>query len=351
MEAPTATAIIMATYAFMFTCYIFAWAYLLGWGVRWAVPDPQSLEAYGSIGSALTRKKLLTTTIVIWLAQTVVTIGSLFVTNMDSTAGLVLAILLTVAPFVIAIGIISFTFSLTKFQALKAWLPTLLAHVALIAVSYLVLKPFIVQSFFVPNSTMAPTMLGPHKITTCATCGEQAFAVHHTLQQKSPCICSNFHFTRESVRGKPQTQDHFLVSKLLFPKRGDLVAFAAPYDPSQIILSRLIGLPGETITIEDGNVWIDGKKWDKPDDIKTLQYSNNCLSPNGKVWGHPNSPAKLGEDEYFVLSDFSEISLDSRNFPANPATPNANTYAVPKDNITGVVTTTYWPIKRWRAFK
>ena len=318
-------------------------------GVRWALRKPQAFEA---IDAEITRKKLLKTAIVIWLAQTVVGIGTLLIEDLDSNAGLVIALLLLVAPYVIAIGIISAAFGLTKFQALKAWLPTLLATIAMLAVAF-AFSSFIAKGFLVPTSTMAPTVLGPHKITTCSTCGEQAFAAHHPFfsQQESPCICKNFHFTRESVRGKPQTQDRFLVSKLLSPERGDLIAFPAPYDPSQIILSRLIGLPGEMITIKDGDVWIDGKKWDKPEDIKKLRYTNQCYTTNGKVWGHPNSPAILGENEYYVLSDFSENSLDSRNFPANPASPNAKTYAVPKDNITGVVTTTYWPIKRWRAFK
>ncbi len=101
------------------------------------------------------------------------------------------------------------------------------------------------------------------------------------------------------------------TSYLLFsPGRGAVVAFypeqkegeEMPLDDSSIIIRRIVGLPGETVQIKEGRIYIDGERieedYDFPDMLST---------------GRANNKIKLGEEEYFVLSDNRADMDDSRN--------------------------------------
>ena len=69
-------------------------------------------------------------------------------------------------------------------------------------------------------------------------------------------------------------------------------------------VKRLVGLPGETVEIRDGQVLVNGQVLDEPYDIVPL--SGNC------------GPFTLGEDEYFILGDNRPMSNDSCNFGPVP---------------------------------
>jgi hypothetical protein len=59
--------------------------------------------------------------------------------------------------------------------------------------------------------------------------------------------------------------------------------------------------------------------------------------------------ARLGEDEYFVLGDFSAMSKDSRLW--GEGAPGHHPFAVPESHLRGVVTHIYWPPDRWRILR
>ncbi len=86
------------------------------------------------------------------------------------------------------------------------------------------------------------------------------------------------------------------------PKRGDIVAFKpGGNSSSHYSIKRIVGLPGETIQIKDGEVYINGNK------MKEQIYVNDLQSA-----GVAAEPLKLGKEEYFVLGDNSTSSDDSR---------------------------------------
>jgi len=90
------------------------------------------------------------------------------------------------------------------------------------------------------------------------------------------------------------------------PKRGDVVVFKYPNNPNINYIKRIIGLPNETVRIEDGLVTIDGKLLDESylgDDTKTYVHGN----PNGTF------EITVPDGKYLVLGDNREHSSDSRD--------------------------------------
>jgi len=140
------------------------------------------------------------------------------------------------------------------------------------------------------------------------------------------------------------SSDRFLVNKLMTPRRWDLVTFNSLQDPSVKYVKRLIGLPGEEVVIKEGMIWIDGTKMEPPEEISKLTYLASA-----EAWGSVERPAQLGDDEFYLLGDFTERSADSRNWIENA--PGHRAGAIPRSYIQGVATVIYWPPSRWRVLR
>lgn len=91
-----------------------------------------------------------------------------------------------------------------------------------------------------------------------------------------------------------------LSYKFSDPKRGDIIIFKYPDDESTDFLKRIIGLPGETVEIRDGKVYIDGSS-------EPLDEPYLAETPYGDF-----GPYEVPEDCYFVLGDNRNNSKDSR---------------------------------------
>ncbi|MFA6522446.1 MAG: signal peptidase I [Patescibacteria group bacterium] len=87
--------------------------------------------------------------------------------------------------------------------------------------------------------------------------------------------------------------------------RGEVVVFAPPTSPSQFYIKRVIGLPGETVEIADGTIT-----------IKNAEHPNGFTLTEEYIseYTHGRESVVLGEDEYYVLGDNRDESLDSRSF-------------------------------------
>ena len=109
-----------------------------------------------------------------------------------------------------------------------------------------------------------------------------------------------------SMNNTLQNGDVVLVNKAVYqfrnPQRFDVVVFKPNIgNVSQYYIKRIIGLPGETVQIKDGKIYIDGS---------LLGYDvTDTVIYNG---GSATEPVKLGYDEYFVLGDNRNNSDDSR---------------------------------------
>lgn len=106
------------------------------------------------------------------------------------------------------------------------------------------------------------------------------------------------------------------------PKRGDIIMFKFPDDESEQFLKRIIGLPGETVMIRDGLVYIN----DIPMPLNEPYIKD---APEG-TWG----PYEVPTDHYFCLGDNRDVSMDSRLW---------NNKYVARDKIIGRAVFVYSP--------
>ncbi len=105
-------------------------------------------------------------------------------------------------------------------------------------------------------------------------------------------------------------------------ERGDIVVFWWPNDPSKSFIKRVIGLPGETISVRDGEVYIDGEPYEEG-------YLNGIYHRR-----HDHmSPVYVKEHHFFVMGDNRDASNDSRVWGL-----------VPEKYIYGKAMFRYWPI-------
>lgn len=130
-----------------------------------------------------------------------------------------------------------------------------------------------------------------------------------------------------------QQGECIMVNKVCYrssaPQRGQVIIFDPPFDSPHPYIKRVIGLPGETVEIKDGQVFINEIPIDEP-------YIFPEPPQNNKDYG----PEVLSDDEYFVLGDNRNNSNDSRAG-----------WTVPRDNIIGRAWFVYWPPSRWGVVK
>ena len=117
-----------------------------------------------------------------------------------------------------------------------------------------------------------------------------------------------------------------LVSKASYwfgePERGDVIILHPPFNPDLVYIKRLIGLPGDTVEVKGGAVYINGIALEEP----YIQEAPTYTFP----------PTQLGEDEYFVLGDNRNIANDSHLG-----------WTITREYIIGKAWFSYWPISEW----
>lgn len=111
-------------------------------------------------------------------------------------------------------------------------------------------------------------------------------------------------------------------------KRGDIIAFT--YEDTKYLIKRVIGLPGDYVSIKDNKVYINGKYY-------VENYLKNVDTPNFELTelGY----TKVPENMYFVLGDNRDNSLDSRKIGL-----------VNKSDIIGEIVIRFWPITKFKLF-
>ena len=165
---------------------------------------------------------------------------------------------------------------------------------------FVVVRAFLVQAFKIPSGSMEKTLLvGDFLIVNKLVYGAEV----PFTQQRLPAVRQ--------------------------PQRGDVIVFQFPEDPSKDFVKRLVGMPGDTLEMHGGVLFVNGARqveryvmhtdpdattseedfrWQRDYLVRTVEAARSGYHPSRNNWGPLIVPAK----SYFVLGDNRDNSLDSR---------------------------------------
>lgn len=322
---------------------IFLWI-----GARWLKASKATIGKAFLATSLMLVVSMVLLAISVWLPREV-SASNLSLTLVDLAVASAASMGFFLAQILIHTLIIKWIMQTPIWRAFSTWLASLIPSVAMLAFTFLVIRPYMLEAFVIPTFAMAPTLVGWHKNATCPHCGQTLLIPNPDPEEMSrpgepnPLgICS--HCFQASRSDAPSldivTADRIIANKLLSPRRWDIIVFRFPRDPSVKYAMRLVGLPGEKMFIKDGAVWANDVRFSPPESLANLHYSTELESGAIATFGSEERPWILKEDEFCVLGDFSDRSSDSRFWGP-----------VPRSNIEGVVSIRYWPISRWKVWR
>ena len=132
-----------------------------------------------------------------------------------------------------------------------------------------------------------------------------------------------FRTSGESMEPNFHNNEYVLVNKIEYlfqqPQRGDVIVFRYPLDPSEDFIKRIIGLPGDTVQTTPDSVRVDSVVLHEP----FISIPSNIAN---ETW-------KLAPDQFFVMGDNRDNSLDSRFWGP-----------LDRSYIVGKVVLSYWPL-------
>jgi signal peptidase I len=134
--------------------------------------------------------------------------------------------------------------------------------------------------------------------------------------------------TQQSMEPNYEQGELVVINKLAytfgFPQRGDVIVFHYPLDPEQPFIKRIIGIPGDTVTIDAKTISVN-------DHILTEPYIRQTVNKASGV-------CQLGKDDYFVMGDNRPVSVDSRSWGV-----------LNRKYFIGKVSFVYWPANSIRG--
>jgi signal peptidase I len=187
-----------------------------------------------------------------------------------------------------------------KKSAIREWIESIVVAFILA----MIIRALLVQAFKIPTGSMRPTLME----------GDVILVDKFSYGAKIP-------FTDTRLPGLRKIQ------------RGDVVVFIYPEDHKKDFIKRLVGLPGDTVEIKNGTIYVNGNPL--LDSVFSQRYYYN----RGDFAGE-GEKIVVPKDNFFFLGDNSASSKDSRYWGF-----------VPWKNILGRALLIYWPVNRIRMIK
>jgi signal peptidase I len=205
-----------------------------------------------------------------------------------------------------------------------------------------VFRAFVLEAFRIPTGSMADTLMGDHFNVRCTQCGygyEYNFNPYIQDRQRtsagggfyrmvpSPRCPSCGYYENASMAVPKANGDRILVFKSLYqfvePKRWDVIVFKNPTGPKENYIKRLIGKPGETVEIIDGDIYINEVLVRKPPKVQQEMWMpiyNNNYQPirpmegrfNEHGWRQPFTNDNNSEWQFNNPSRPVEFTLDGK---------------------------------------
>ena len=139
-------------------------------------------------------------------------------------------------------------------------------------------------------------------------------------------VVRNFRVVGTSMEPNLHNSQYLIVDKINYrlgqPQRGDVIVFEPPNKPGEDYVKRVIGVSGDLVEIQKGQVIINNEPLDEPYVVYPGSYSM--------------SPRRVGSDELFVLGDNRNSSSDSHNWGM-----------LSQDKVVGKAWISYWPPSYW----
>jgi len=151
-------------------------------------------------------------------------------------------------------------------------------------------------------------------------------------------VVKPYRIPSESMLNTLMIGDRVFVNRFIYHftdvDRGDVAVFTSPAD-GFVLIKRVIGLPGDVISLRDGAVYINGKKLDEPY-VASQDGQAEPTEPfeTGRPW-NLEEPYTVPAGSYFMMGDNRTNSGDSREFGP-----------VPADDVIGEAFFIYWPLNR-----
>jgi signal peptidase I len=187
-----------------------------------------------------------------------------------------------------------------KKSVLRDWIESIIIALVLA----MIIRFFIIESFKIPTGSMRPTLLEGDLI-----------------------------MVNKFIYGARIPFSKLRLPALRKPKRGDVIVFIYPVDRKKNFIKRLIALPGETVEIKDGTIYINDQPLLEPVFNQRYYY-------NRGDFGGEQKKIVVPIDSLFVLGDNFASSQDSRYWGF-----------VPKENLLGEAILIWWPPQRIRIIK
>jgi signal peptidase I len=183
---------------------------------------------------------------------------------------------------------------------LARWFDSWMRSLGMALVLFLVIKTFFFEAFQIASGSMTRTLL-----------------------------TGDFLFVNKALYGAQIPGTKARLPGFRNPRRGDVIVFAYPLDPTQDYVKRVIGTPGDTVQMRSGEVWVNGRALAEPYVIRTRPYSDDVrpefdwqrpyyltASEEARLLYHPSrdtwGPLVVPRGKYFVLGDNRNDSSDSR---------------------------------------
>jgi len=190
--------------------------------------------------------------------------------------------------------------SASKKSIIRDWVESIIVAFLLA----MVIRAFVVQAFKIPTGSMRPTLIEGDLI-----------------------------LVNKFIYGAKLPFSDFRLPAVKQLQRGDVIVFVYPEDPKKDFIKRLVGLPGDTVEIRNGTIYINDKPLLDPIFNQRYYYNRGDFGLEGQKIVVP-------ADSFFVMGDNSASSKDSRYWGF-----------VPRNNILGEAMLIYWPLNRIRIIK